>query len=74
MGAVEKEGRGGKVGAWWKSCDQWLDEKRSETRRASARLRKREPKGNRGLSHRRNEQETVGGSGEKGAGQGMEGV
>lgn len=41
----EEEGGGGKVGAWWKSCDQWLDEKRTETRRASARLRKREGKG-----------------------------
>ena len=46
VGAVEeKEGGGGKVGAWLKSCDQWLDEKRTETRRASARLRTREGKG-----------------------------
>lgn len=46
MGAEEeKEGGGGKVGAWCQSCEQWLDEKGSETRRASARLRKREPKG-----------------------------
>lgn len=75
MGAVEeKEGGGGKVGAWCKSYEHWLVENGRETRRASARLRKGNLKENRGPSYGRTERETDGGSGEKGAGKGMVGV
>lgn len=50
----------------------WI--KREVRKEESARLRKGSPLANRGPSHGRTERETAGGSGEKWAGQGMEGV
>lgn len=73
-GATEEErGGGGEAGAQLNPVSSgWI--KREVRKEESARLRKGSPLANRGPSHGRTERETAGGSGEKWAGQGMEGV